>query len=277
MLDSFKIETKDSIEAAHRLGVDGVQVSAVQNSMNPDVLDEKKRRALLNLLKIHGLKVSAVCGDLGGYGFRNSRDNERKIAQTIKIIQFAKDLESDIITTHIGVIPEVRNDDYLAIFEACQKLGEYALEMNAYLAIETGSEKIGTLKAFLDELNLKSVKVNYDPANLVMITGDDPVRGVYTLKDYIVHTHAKDGIMRKQVSPKLIYDYLAEGSIGDLCLDTYFVERPLGEGSVDFANYLKALYDIGYTGFLTIEREVGQNPYLDISKAVSYLRTIINQ
>ena len=274
MLDSFKMDMEASIEAAHGLGLEGVQVSAVQNSMNPDVLDKKKRRDLLNLLKVRGLKVSAVCGDLGGYGFKNPKDNKRKIAQTIKIIQFAKDLQSDIITTHVGVIPEVKNDDYLAIFEACQKLGEYAFEMNACLAIETGPEKVATLKAFLDDLNSKSIKVNYDPANLVMITGDDPVSGVYMLKDYIVHTHAKDGIMRKQVCPNLIYDFLAEGSIGDLCLDNYFIERPLGEGSVDFTNYLKALYSIGYTGFLTIEREVGENPYHDISKAVSYLRRI---
>lgn len=274
MLDSFQMDLEASIGAAQSLGAEGVQISAVQKSMNPDVFDKIRRRDLLDLLKAHGLKASAVCGDLGGYGFRNPKDNQRKITQTIKIIQFAKDIDCDIVTTHVGVIPDENNDDYLAIFETCQKLGEQAEKMDACLAIETGPEKVETLKTFLDALNSKGIRVNYDPANLVMITGDDPVRGVYTLKDYIVHTHAKDGIMRKQANPKLIYDFLAEGGIGDLRLDTYFVERSLGEGGVDFENYLKALCDIGYNGFLTVEREVGQNPYLEISNAVRFLRKV---
>ena len=39
--------------------------------------------------------------------------------------------------------------------------------------------------------------------------------------------------------------------------------------------YLKALDDIGYKGFLTIEREVGDNPEADIRKAVSFLEGYI--
>ena len=113
--------------------------------------------------------------------------------------------------------------------------------------------------------------VNLDPANVVMVTGDDPVRAVYTLKDYIVHTHAKDGRMLRKTDPRVIYDFFAEGGIGDLRLDDYFKEVPLGQGGVDFDGYMKALEDIGYTGFLTIEREVGENPAADIALAVEFL------
>ena len=35
--------------------------------------------------------------------------------------------------------------------------------------------------------------------------------------------------------------------------------------------YLAALDDIGYKGFLTIEREVGDDPEADIRKAVAFL------
>lgn len=41
---------------------------------------------------------------------------------------------------------------------------------------------------------------------------------------------------------------------------------------MDFDRYLKALYDIGYRGFLTIEREVGENPEEDIRQAVIFLK-----
>ena len=42
-----------------------------------------------------------------------------------------------------------------------------------------------------------------------------------------------------------------------------------------FPAYLKALEEIGYKGFLTIEREVGDNPTADIEKAVRFLRGLM--
>ena len=99
--------------------------------------------------------------------------------------------------------------------------------------------------------------MNLDPANLVMMVGDDPVRAVYTLKDYIVHTHAKDGRQLR-----------AAGAGGDAA----FEELPLGKGDVDFPRYLQALADIGFRGFLTVEREVGDAPERDIQDALAFLR-----
>ena len=52
----------------------------------------------------------------------------------------------------------------------------------------------------------------------------------------------------------------------------YFEEVPLGTGSVDFPAYLKALEDIGYKGFLTIEREAGEDPAADIKTAYDFLK-----
>ena len=38
---------------------------------------------------------------------------------------------------------------------------------------------------------------------------------------------------------------------------------------------LSGLFDIGYKGFLTIEREVGDDPEGDIRKAADYIRSLI--
>ena len=54
-----------------------------------------------------------------------------------------------------------------------------------------------------------------------------------------------------------------------------FTEMPLGKGKVDFPAYLNALTDIGYNGFLTIEREVGDTPEKDIRDAVAFLKELI--
>ena len=50
---------------------------------------------------------------------------------------------------------------------------------------------------------------------------------------------------------------------------------PLGEGQVDWNAYLAALRDIGYDGFLTIERETGADPEADIVMAVDFLKARI--
>ncbi|MEZ0537458.1 sugar phosphate isomerase/epimerase family protein [Caldicellulosiruptoraceae bacterium PP1] len=275
MVDSFRVDIKEGIKKAQKLGAQGIQIYAVSGFMDPDNLSKVYRKELLDYIKSHGLVVSALCGDLGGHGFTRREDNKYKIEKSKKIMDLAKDLETDVVTTHIGVIPEDENHPrYKILQEACEELGEYAQSVGAYFAIETGPEKAATLKKFLDSLQSKGVRVNYDPANLVMVTDDDPVQGVYTLKDYIVHTHAKDGIIIKKTDPEIIYNFFAEGGIEDFRLEDYFKEVPLGKGQVNFPNYIKALRDIGYKGFLTIEREVGENPENDIKEAIDFLKSL---
>ena len=273
MVDSFRLGIREGIKKAKEIGAGGIQIYAVKGEMDPDNLSKENRIDLLNFIKENGLVVSALCGDLGGHGFTIKEDNKSKIEKSKKIMDLAKDLDTKVVTTHIGVIPEDENHPrYKILQEACEELGNYADSVGAYFAIETGPEKAEVLKRFLDSLKSKGVRVNFDPANLVMVTGDDPVQAVYTLKDYIVHTHAKDGAMLKQTNPEIIYDYFAGGGIEDLRLEELFLEMPLGEGQVDFKAYLKALNDIGYKGFLTIEREVGENPSQDIKSAVDFLK-----
>lgn len=276
MVDSFRLNLKDGIKKAKEVGADGIQIYAVNGPMDPDNLNKAQRRELLDYIKSNGLVVSALCGDLGGHGFAIKEANAFKIEKSKKIMELAKDLETDVVTTHIGVVPSDENHPrYKVLQEACRQLGSFGDSLGAYFAIETGPERALTLKKFLDSLGNKGVRVNYDPANLVMVTDDDPVEGVYILRDYIVHTHAKDGVMISKTNPEVIYNYFAEGGIEDIRLEDYFLEKPLGQGSVDFNAYIKALKDIGYAGFLTIEREVGSNPEKDIREAVNFLKNVL--
>lgn len=274
--DCLRLPFRESIEKSAQLGAEGVQLYAVNGEMAPENMTRQDIVEKRSILDANGLKVSALCGDLGGHGFTIEEDNQWKIERSKKIVDLALELGSNIVTTHIGVVPRDKTSrTYKVLQEACNELAEYAHSQGAYFAIETGPETATSLKDFLDSLSSKGVAVNMDPANLVMVTGDDPVKAVYTLRDYIVHTHAKDGIMLKQTDPKLIYDFFAEGGIGDLRLDEYFKEVPLGQGQVDFKAYLAALRDIGFSGYLTIERETGPDPLEDIRQAISYLRAII--
>jgi len=131
------------------------------------------------------------------------------------------------------------------------------------------------LRAFVDECG-PGAAINYDPANLVMVGADDEVEGVRIAGSAIVHTHAKDGRSLKQIDPEDFYHQFAEGGLEWAAQSGCSEETPLGEGSVRWMPYLRALQEIGYNGYLTIEREV-VNGSEDIRMAVQFLKECIEQ
>ncbi|MBQ7088364.1 MAG: sugar phosphate isomerase/epimerase [Clostridia bacterium] len=275
ILESFRTERSVAIRQAAELGVQGIQMYATYGENAPENLNAAARRELLDEVTSSGLVFSALCGDLGR-GFGNSALNPALIERSKRIVDLALDLGTDIVTTHIGVVPEDPTEErYKIMQEACYELSRYADSVGAHFAIETGPETAATLKRFLDGLGSRGVAVNLDPANLCMVTGDDPVQAVYTLRDYIVHTHAKDGNLLYKTKPEYIYGVLHPVP-QELEGIRFFEEVPLGTGSVDFPRYLQALEEIGYTGFLTIEREVGEKPAADIQTAVSFLNRVMD-
>ena len=155
-------------------------------------------------------------------------------------------------------------DNGLVISALCGDLG------GGFGNKEENPETSAVLKGFLDSLGSTGVGVNLDPANLVMVTGDDPAGAVYNLQKYIVHTHAKDGKQLYYKDPEIIYGLVKDS----LVTGPSFLEVPLGEGQVPWEKYLNALEDIGYKGFLTIEREVGDDPAKDIRSAVEFLEKL---
>ena len=164
-------------------------------------------------------------------------------------IDFAAELGVTVITTHIGVIPEDRSaPEWSTMLAAMEVLGAYGDARGVCLATETGPEEPRLMREFFEAVPNSGVKINYDPANLVMV-GFDHLAGVRELRDYIVHTHAKDGVRT------------GEGAR----------EVPLGEGQVKWPEYLAALAETDRDLYLTIEREVGDDPVGDIAKAVAFL------
>lgn len=273
MADSFKLDIYEGIKRAAELGAQGVQIYATtDHPLDAEKLTDADLGKLQRVLKENNIVISALCGDFGGHGFSNAAENKVRIEKSKRIVDLAKALNCNIVTSHIGIIPEEENDTRKIMKEACMELAEYADKTQSCFAMETGQEKCAVLRSFLDSLGSRGVGVNYDPANLVMVAGDDEVVGVSILKDYIVHTHAKDGVMLKGMDPKDVYQRFAEGGIDYMNAGRTFLETPLGQGNVRFDAYLKALSDNGFDGFLTIERECGEDPAADIALAVDFLK-----
>lgn len=275
--DCFKKTHAEGIRLAAELGLQGVQIYATTGEFSPDLSEEKKKE-YKRLLQENGLVVSALCGDMGGYGFEREADNAERIAKTKKIVDLAVEFGTNVVTTHIGVIPEDKSEPrYKVMLNALTECGLYARERDVTLAIETGPERAKTLLSFLEDTK-GGVGVNLDPANFTMVTGQDPVEAAYLLKNYIVHTHAKDGVMLdKNQNPTEVYHAFAVGGVEALNACTGFKELPLGQGDVQWNAYLTALKEIGYDGFLTIERECGDEPSADIKLAVLYLNECLQR
>lgn len=246
------MDVKESIRASAQMGADGVQLWNSSGELTPWNLDRTARADLLHFIKSNGLVVSALCGDFGG--FTDPSTVEERVEKTIQVIDLAPDLETNIITTHIGLIPEDPNDvAWRTMSEALEKVGEYAENRECLLATETGPEEPELMAKLFRTLKTEAIDVNYDPANLVL-NGYDPIAGVKVLKDYIVHAHAKDALRHPDGSAE---------------------EMPLGAGSVGIPDFIAALREISFDGFVTVERETGEDRAGDIRKAVQYLRSLI--
>jgi sugar phosphate isomerase/epimerase len=272
LVESFKTDFETSLKKAKEVGAEGIQLYVTEGENDFRTFDESRKRVFDELIKKYNIEVSALCGDLGGHGIMEAEENKTKIPDLKKIISLSNTLGVGVVTTHIGTVPNDKNEKrYEIMVNAARELGAFANENGVTLAIETGPETPETLKGFIEDVGV-GVGVNLDPANFAMVTDVKAPDAVKVLGKYIVHTHAKDGIMLKKTEPRIIYDFFAYGGIEDMRLSEYFKEVPLGQGSVLWDEYLRELDNIGYKGFLTIERECGEDPASDIRMAVDFLK-----
>ena len=269
LADWFNVGLINGIKESEKCGASGVQIYAA-NELDPSTATRELIELTKKTAKDCGQKVTALCGELGGYGLEKREEHKEKLDYLKKVIELADFLECPVITTHIGVVPkEKTHPRYQIMLDGCGEIGHYASRYGITIAVETGPEAIATLRGLVDDCG-KGVGINYDPANLVMVGTDDEVTAVQTAGSAIVHTHAKDGKLIHFLGGEEFYHNFAEGGLEWAASAHNCEETPLGEGSVRWPEYLKALQDVGYDGYLTIEREV-KNGADDIRMAVRFL------
>ena len=269
---SLRKPLAETVRKFAEMGLQGIQIR-----IRPEFLafPETRLDVIRALCADHGLTISAVCGDDMGstrFGVRDEWQDRVFLAKAVTDI--AVKLRTRVITTHIGVVPDDRNDEVYGIMvRALKECAAYAAAKDAVFAVETGPEKPETLLNMLHDVDSRGLGVNLDPANLRMVTCVDPAHAVEVLGKYIVHTHAKDGInITPGCVPAHYKAYNADGSLR--VFDEPGPKRqevPLGQGQVPWDSYLAALGKAGYDGFLTIERECGTDPEGDIFRAKNFL------
>jgi L-ribulose-5-phosphate 3-epimerase len=180
--------------------------------------------------------------------------------RTIEISDVAATLGAPGIACHIGMVPDDRTDsDYSAVRDMVRRICDHAAAHGQTFALETGQESAEVLLRFIEDTGRGNLKVNFDPANMILYGSGDPIAAFEALAPHVASVHAKDGDPPPVAFP---------GKLG--------TERQLGEGSVGIPRFIAALKKARYAGTVNVERE-SSNPRRmeDIRNAVRLLHDLI--
>jgi sugar phosphate isomerase/epimerase len=194
-------------------------------------------------------------------GFIPRATRAEREQRTLECSDFAAALGVPGIATHIGFVPEDSSDaDYVAVRDMVRRVCDYAAARNQTFALETGQEPAATLLHFFKDVGRENLRINFDPANMILYGTGDPIEALGVLAKHVVSVHAKDGDWPPQGQP---------GALG--------TERPLGQGVVGMERFIAKLKEIGYTNPLNIEREVPdhQERLRDMKMGVGLLSRLV--
>jgi sugar phosphate isomerase/epimerase len=193
-------------------------------------------------------------------GFIPPATRTEREKRTIEVSDFGAALGVNSVACHIGFVPEdTSNPDYIAVREMVRRICDHAARNGQTFALETGQEPAPVLLEFLKDCARSNLKVNFDPANMILYGSGDPIEAVGLLAPEVVSVHAKDGNWPPKDKP---------GALGE--------EKPLGQGAVGMERFIAKLKAVGYKGTLNVERE-GQSPEQwnnDVKAAVELLQKL---
>ena len=239
--------TLDQLRQILDLGFTNVQIAAPPE----DVLeDQGQRQALIEGIRSIGIEVTTVFVGFSGesyadiptvketVGYLNPATRDARVRKTELISDFAKALGVDKVAAHVGFVPEDPGDPaYAPMAETVGRVADYCRQNGQIFSLETGQETGPALLHFLKDLGRDNVKVNFDPANMILYGSGEPIEALGLAGGQVVSVHAKDGKGPTE-----------EGQLG--------TEHPLGQGDVGMDRFVAKLKEIGYEGPITIEREI---------------------
>ena len=256
------------LEVAHELGVPTVHL----HTPAPESRTPERAKEFVAKLEKLGIRVTVVFAGFDGESYADIPTVERTIglvpaatraertAELKEIADFAHLMGVKVVGLHIGFVPHDRTSvEYRDVLAVTREVCDYVTKNGQAIHLETGQEPADILLAFLQDVERDNLFINFDPANMILYGCGEPIPALKTLGKYVRSIHCKDATWSDQPGK------------------TWGAEVALGKGAVDFAAYLRTLDEIGYTGPLTIEREIPQEPVrqkAEIAAAVETLESL---
>ena len=250
---SLRRPLRQAMEAAARLGADGVEIDA-RTELLPAEMSQTGIRQFRKLLADSRLRVSAVAFPTRR-GYDTPDDLERRVLATQAAMRLAQAIGADVVVNRVGSVPDDDGDPRFGrLIEVLSALGMFGERIGARLAAQTGSESGAALAKLLAALPDQSIGVDLHPAALIH-HGHDPAEAVAVLGRHVLHVHACDAVRDP-----------ARGQATNV---------ELGRGTADWPNLLGRLEEFNYRGWVTIERHDAADPVTEIGNAVAYLRSLV--
>lgn len=193
-------------------------------------------------------------------GFIPRATRAAREVRTREVIDFAAALGVKSFGCHVGYIPHDKADpDYVDVRDMVRRIADYAATHGMSYCLETGQEPAGQLLEFFKDVARPNVKINFDPANMILYGSGEPIEAFRLLRPHVISVHGKDGDWP---------DPAKAGSLG--------TERPLGEGSVNMGKFFAVLRETDYTGPVCIESGVHGEAqrWAALKKDVEYLKQL---
>lgn len=239
------------LEVAKELGVPTIQLHAPhQQSRTKEHADR-----FLARLKEYGITLTCVFGGFEGESYADIPTVSRtvglippetrgaRVKEMKEISDFAKLLHCPAVGLHLGFVPhDTKSSLYQEILAVTRDLCDHCRKNGQGLHLETGQESADGLLQFIQDVDRENLFINFDPANMILYGTGEPIAALKKVGRYVRSVHCKDGKWAAKPGQE------------------WGQEVPLGKGDVGMENYLRTLHEIGYTGPLTIEREIPQEP-----------------
>jgi sugar phosphate isomerase/epimerase len=239
------------LEVAHELKVPTIQLHAPA----PKTRTPENARRFTERLKELGITLTAVFGGFEGESYADIPTTQRTVGlvppgtraartrEMKEIADFARQLGCDVVALHLGFIPHDRGAPlYREVLAVTREICDHCRGNRQALHLETGQETADGLLEFIGDVERDNLFVNFDPANMILYGSGEPIAALRKIGRYVRSVHCKDGKWHPRPG------------------EAFGEEVPLGKGDVGMENFLRALKDLGYTGPLTIEREIPQDP-----------------
>jgi sugar phosphate isomerase/epimerase len=224
---------RDQCQTAAKLGARGVVADAT-GELAPERLSGTGRREVRHLLRSLPLELIALHLPTRR-PFDTEDQLEDRLARADRAFAMTYELGGRLVLARVGALPSESAAERRATFTmALRELGHRADRHGVRLAIETGTESGESLRGLLAALDSSGLAASIDPAALLR-GGFDPALATRALGPWVAHAYANDAT-RPGAAPQIAH--------------------PRGPGyppgAVDWEEYLGALEEISYRGFLTI-------------------------
>lgn len=266
VLESLGLPVRAGLQAAAKLGVQGVQVDAA-GDLSPDKLGATGRREFRTLLRSFDLELAALNVPLR-HGLDTFTHQQPRLDHIKAAMQLAYDLGTKKVVVPLPRLPKANEPEKPAdpatqflvfkepskaevLRESLGALGKHGDRVGVFVCLEAGLDGAAEVNAYLDGFESGSLRVTFDPANF-LTHGHDPLNSLMGLAKRVAHAHARDARTG-----------MAAGGAKEVAV---------GAGEVEWMGLAAGLGAIDYGGFVCVERSGAE---AEVPASIAFLRRFV--